>query len=267
MVEKESATTWHHGIVARWWAEFLHGGSEIEFLRGDLERYGQPVLDAGCGTGRLLVPYLKAGLDIDGSDVSSDMLALCDAAARREGFAPALFCQALHELELPRRYRSIYLVGVFGIGATRERDQQALRRLLQQLEPGGAVIINHYMSLHDTHLAQYWLPTGRAKLPEPLPEPYEPRPASDGSALRLRGRVVAFDPLGPTLTREMLAESFRDGVLEASETLRLHETLYFPHELALMLEHAGFRNVRVRNDHPASTFGPEGSVFTIVGER
>ena len=25
--------TWHYGLVARWWAEFHHGGPEIEFLR------------------------------------------------------------------------------------------------------------------------------------------------------------------------------------------------------------------------------------------
>jgi SAM-dependent methyltransferase len=267
MTEQEEATTWHHGIVARWWAEFLHGGSEIEFLRTEIERYGQPVLDAGCGTGRMLLPYLRAGLNVDGVDVSADMVALCDAAARRAGFAPALFRQPLHELELPRRYRTIYLVGVFGIGGTREQDQEALRRLLRHLEPGGAVLINQYMSCHDARLWQYWLPEHRAKLPEPLPEPHEPRLASDGSALRVRARVLAFDPLGPTLTQEMLAECFRDGVLEGSELLRLRENIYFPNELVLLLERAGFRNVRVRNDHPKSHFGPEGSVFTIIGER
>jgi SAM-dependent methyltransferase len=68
--------TWHYGLVARWWAEFNEAGEdELAFYRGVIERSGQPVLDAGCGTGRLLIPLLQAGFDIDGSDVSPDLLA------------------------------------------------------------------------------------------------------------------------------------------------------------------------------------------------
>ena len=51
----------------------------------------------GCGTGRLLIPYLKAGLDVDGCDISADMIALCRERAEREGLAPTLRVQAMHE--------------------------------------------------------------------------------------------------------------------------------------------------------------------------
>jgi SAM-dependent methyltransferase len=267
MHQQLETVTWHYGVVAKWWAEFLQGGSEVDYLRAWIERYGQPVLDVGCGTGRLLLPYLRAGLDVDGTDVSADMLALCTAAAGREGFKPKLYRQALHELDVPRRYRTLYLCGVFGIGAERQQDEEGLRRLLEQLEPGGAVLINHYMPWNDARFWQYWLPEHRAQLPEPVPEPWGLRPASDGSELRLRARVLAFDPTGPTLMREMLAESFRDGVLESREVCRLRENIYFPNELALLLERAGFRKVTVKNDHPKSEFGPEGCIFTIIGER
>jgi hypothetical protein len=47
----------------------------------------------------------------------------------------------------------------------------------------------------------------------------------------------------------------------------LRENIYFPNELALLLERAGFRNVSVKNDHPKSEFGPAGCIFTIIGER
>ena len=70
------AQTWHYGVVARWWAEFNVDGPEIDYFRVFVEA-GQPALDAACGTGRLLIPYLHAGLDVDGSDISPDMLALC----------------------------------------------------------------------------------------------------------------------------------------------------------------------------------------------
>lgn len=267
MDEREDTNTWHHGLVAKWWAEFARGGSEVDYLRPWIERYGEPVLDAGCGTGRLLVPLRRAGLDVDGVDVSADMLALCASAAQQDGVAPRLTRQALHDLDLARRYRTIYLCGVFGVGPDRSQDDEVLRRLLAHLEPGGAVVILHYVPWHDESFWRYWLTEQRTALPAPFPEAEEPRPTSDGAALRLRTRLVELDPSGPSLVREVLAEQLRDGVTEKREVLRLRENLYFPNELALLMERAGFGNVSVRNDHPDSQFGPAGSIFTLIGER
>src|SRR5918999_728203 len=101
--------TWHYGLVARWWAEFNEGGPEIDYFRRFIERDGQPALDVACGPGRLLLPYVRAGLDVDGCDVSADMIALCREQAEREGLSPTLFIQAMHELDPPRTYRTVFL--------------------------------------------------------------------------------------------------------------------------------------------------------------
>jgi SAM-dependent methyltransferase len=75
-MERPRASTWHYGVVARWWAEFNEGGPEIKYFQRYIDA-GQPALDVACGTGRLLLPYVRAGLDVDGCDISEDMLALC----------------------------------------------------------------------------------------------------------------------------------------------------------------------------------------------
>src|SRR5438874_9445262 len=112
--------TWHHGIVARWWAEFNVDGREIPYFQKFIEDNGQPALDVACGTGRLLIPYLRAGLDVDGCDVSPDMVALCREKAALEGLSPTLFVQAMHELDPPRTYKTIFVCGAFGLGSTRD---------------------------------------------------------------------------------------------------------------------------------------------------
>ena len=88
---------WHYGLIARDWAEFeTEGGPEAAYYKQLIETSGQPALDLGCGSGRLLLLYLQAGLDVDGCDYSEDMLAVCRERAQKEGLSPRLYAQAMH---------------------------------------------------------------------------------------------------------------------------------------------------------------------------
>ncbi|MFN2175585.1 MAG: class I SAM-dependent methyltransferase [Anaerolineales bacterium] len=107
----EYPQVWHYGLVARWWAEFNSEGPEIEYFMDLIKRYGDPALDVACGTGRLLIPFLRAGLEVDGCDISADMIVLCTQKAQTEGFSPQLYRQAMHELALPRKYKTIVVCG------------------------------------------------------------------------------------------------------------------------------------------------------------
>ena len=50
--------------------------------------------------GRLLVPWLEAGYDVDGCDVSADMVARCRERATASGHDPFLAVQPLHPVIL-----------------------------------------------------------------------------------------------------------------------------------------------------------------------
>jgi SAM-dependent methyltransferase len=238
--------TWHYGLVARWWAEFKIDGPEIEFLRPYVEA-GQPALDVACGTGRVLIPLLGAGLDVDGSDLSPDMLALCRERAEREGLAPNLYAQATHELDLPRRYRTISMCGSFGIGGNRDHDRKALRRLYDHLEPSGVLILDHELAYSDAEGWGYWTKEGRQALPGEWDERGW-RTGSDSTEYRLRMRTLDVDPLAQRLTMEMQA-SMRGGdeVIE-DEPLVLAMTLYTANHIELMLRVAGFEDIELRAD-------------------
>jgi SAM-dependent methyltransferase len=258
--------TWHYGLVARWWAEFNHDGPEIPYFRRMIERFGQPALDIACGTGRLLLPYLRDGLDVDGSDVSEDMLGYCRGQSEREGLTPQLFAQAMHALDLPRTYRTAYICGGFGLGGIRQNDVETLRRVYELLEPGGALILDNYLPYKGGDGWEYWTKKGRAALPAPWPDPYPPRETSDGSALRVRARVAELDPLEQVITLEMWAEELRDGNLTREETSFLKSCLYFRNELVMMLRQAGFRHVEVEPGYEerAETEDDEILVFIAI---
>ncbi|HYN87103.1 MAG TPA: class I SAM-dependent methyltransferase [Ardenticatenaceae bacterium] len=238
--------TWHYGVVAQWWAEFNLEGPEIAYFQGIIERCGQPALDVACGTGRLLLPYLRAGLDVDGSDVSPDMLALCREKATREGLPVRLYQQATHELDLPRRYRTIIMCGSFGIGGSRRNDMQALQRIYEHLEPGGTLAFDHELPYSNGESSwHYWLPGKRRELPQEWEAPGGRRPASDGTAYSLRSRIVDLDPFEQILTLGILAEHWRGEEQIAREERLLKSCLYFKNEIVMMLEGAGFGDVAV----------------------
>jgi SAM-dependent methyltransferase len=244
----QDAATWHYGVVARWWAEFNTAGPEIDYFRQFVEA-GQPALDVACGNGRLLLPYLRAGLDVDGCDVSADMIARCHEAADREGLSPSLYVQAIHQLDVPRRYRTIFVCGGFGLGSTREQDVEGLQRLHDHLEPGGLLVLDVEAPYADGALWQYWTKEKRAELPRPAREPGPRRAGSDGAEYALRSRLLAVDPLDQSVTREMRAFMWREGELVAEEQYVLTERCYFRNELVVLLERAGFVEIEVRGDH------------------
>lgn len=129
-------STWHHGLVADYWAVVNLDAPEVELFRQHLH---SPILDAGCGAGRLLAPLREEGFDVDGCDASADMIERC----RQRAPDATLWVSSLHELNPPRRYASIICSGVLGLGSTREQDIQALAQLHDALLPGGTLVLDN----------------------------------------------------------------------------------------------------------------------------
>lgn len=240
-----TAPTWHYGVTARWWAEFNTTGPEIDYFRRYVEA-GRPALDLACGTGRLLLPYLRAGLDVDGCDVSPDMLAHCREAAERDGLSPNLYAQPKHELDLPRRYRTVFMCGALGVGSSRAEDVEALRRVYDHLEPGGTFVFDNEVPYSGGLAWKPWQKDERKTLPRPRRPPGNRRRGSDGAEYELRSRLLDVDPLEQRVTMEMQAFMWRDGELVAEDEHLLTMTLYFKDEVVLMLERAGFVDVTVK---------------------
>jgi SAM-dependent methyltransferase len=235
----DTVQTWHYGLVARHWAENNTTGPEIAYYQEQIEHYGQPALDAGCGTGRLLIPFLRAGLDVDGCDVSGDMLAYCKQTAEREGLSPRLYQQALHDLDLPRQYKTIVACGVFGIGVSRAQDFMTLQRFYQHLLPDGVLLLEGHVPYKDAKLWSLWHKDARIHLPETWPE-YVGNIPEDDHEYELHYRLLSADPLNQRTIGEMGTLLFKDRQLVADDTRTLTSNYYFRNEMHMLLEKAGF---------------------------
>jgi SAM-dependent methyltransferase len=261
--------TWHYGLIAAWWAEFNDDfrPHEIPYFQRRIESGGGPALDVGCGTGRLLLPCLRAGLDVDGCDVSADMIAFCRAKAEREHLFPNLYVQPMHALDLPRRYRTIVVCGAFGLGSTREQDLEALRGFHEYLEPDGTLLLDLEVPYADSRQWRYWLTEERSTLPEAAEPVSRRRRSRDGTDYGLRSRILELDPLEQRVTLAMHAEQWREDELQTEEDHVLTIGLYFKNELLLMLARAGFANVSVEGDHNDSSATADDEFLVFVAKK
>ena len=239
--DSSSARTWHHGLIARWWANFNLDGPEIAFFRSYVAS-GQPALDVGCGNGRLLVPWVADGLDVDGVDASADMIDACRAAAHAVGCEPDLHVQPTHRLDLQRRYRTIVNCGAFGLGGSRVDDTEGLQRMRAHLLPGGVLALDYEVGEFDDDRWRRWRPRPVDETP-PLSQARRLGP--DGFHYALRHRIAAVDVTERCVTREMQAWQWLGDELVAHETHDLVANVYTSNEVVTLLTATGFTDVRV----------------------
>jgi len=101
-----------------------------------------PIHEPMCGTGRFLLPLLAQGLDISGSDASSNMLDACRKRAAILGLAPDLTQQAVQELECQPAPSLVFIPsGSFGLLLDDALVQASLARVQRVLAPGGTFLV------------------------------------------------------------------------------------------------------------------------------
>jgi hypothetical protein len=149
----------------------------------------------------------------------------------------------MHELDLPRAYKTIFLCGSFGIGGERPLDQEGLRRFHRHLEMGGILAFDYELPYENERWWPYWRAENRREIPRPWGPPGERRLASDGTEYELRARVLDLNPLEQTMAMQMRAERWRDGALIEEEEHTLRMCLYFKNEIVTMLNQAGFHDI------------------------
>jgi SAM-dependent methyltransferase len=188
------------------------------------------------------VPWVIDGLDVDGVDVSADMIAVCREAASVAGCQPALYVQPTHLLDLPRRYGSIIMCGSLGLGVTRQQDLEGLRRLRAHLRPEGILALDYEVGEFDDDRWSRWQ---ERPADQTAPGEEDRRLAPDGFHYALRGRIVSVDVATGRVTRELQAWQWRDSDLVGHESHTLTVNIYSSDDIVAMLDQAGFVDIRV----------------------
>lgn len=119
---------------------------DIEAIGVLAEEAGDPILELGCGTGRVLMPLALAGHQITGVDVSPALLDIARRKVAEQSLQQQvdLICADLLTLQLLRRdYAFAYCTSNTLMHFTTQADQlSVLRTAFHHLRPGGQLLID-----------------------------------------------------------------------------------------------------------------------------
>lgn len=223
---------------------------------------GGPVVELGCGTGRILIPLARAGREIVGIDQSEQMLALC---RRKLAGEPAEVRGRVHVLQadmtsfdVARRFSLVAIpFASFQHLLTVKQQLACLDRCRAHLAPRGSLVLD---------------------LPNPSPEPLasvreEPLTGAagvevvawtDGRQVRWWADVTESRPSQQLYTFAVTYEVVAaDGATHrVSETLRLRYV--FRYELEHLLARAGFRVAALYGDYDLTPYADDSPAMIVV---
>jgi SAM-dependent methyltransferase len=114
----------------------------FEFYRDQVRRVAGPVLEPMCGSGRFLLPLLAEGVDIEGLDTSTVMLAACRERGRSLGLQPKLHASSLDAWSGERRFELVFIPnGSFCLLTECATIERSLIQMYNALRPGGRLLL------------------------------------------------------------------------------------------------------------------------------
>jgi len=221
---------------------------DIGFYRRLCAARAGSVLELGCGTGRILLPLLASGIDIDGIDQSEGMLAELRAEADRRRLTAQVTVGSLQSFVARRLYDTVLCpYSVVTYLTTPDELACCLRLIHAALLPGGMLVLDTFIprdvTAFDDFRLDYRRPHGTSTLQR------EKRIARAGACNRIERRYTLIGA---------------DGRVERSWVTCDVIRPYGAGELMAAAQAAGFRNADTAYDFGHTTASPQFVVLTFT---
>ena len=228
---------------------------DLSFWMKIAEQAKPPLLELGCGTGRVLIPLARKGYQIIGMDHDSGMLSVLSKALPEALRSRAQIFQAsFTAFRLAMKFGAILLT-CNTYSTLDYKDRQAvLERALEHLQPDGVFAVSMPNPLLLKRLPRYGAPEVEDIFPHPL----------DG------------EPVQVSSEWERQHESFTvywhydhllsNGVTERS-TAQARHYLLAPQRHQNEFKAAGFNRLSLIGDYDGSAFTPASSQLIILASK
>ena len=236
---------------------------DVHFYVSAAREFGAPVLELGCGTGRILVPLARAGFRVTGVDISEKMLQRAEqkraALSGRDRELIRLVCGDMTSFDLGGQFPLIIIpFRAFQHLITVDEQLRCLACTRRHLSKGGRLIIDFFQTdaprMHDPDflrehtIADYGMDGGRQ--------------------VHLTERVVAFRRAEQCNDVEMAFDVTDAAGRHSRSVFAFTIRYFFRYEVQHLLARSGFRVVsefgdfdrsELRDDSPEMIFVAEGN--------
>ncbi len=207
--------------------------TEAAWYAQRLPRDAGPSLEVMSGSGRLLIPLMRLGLNVHGVDASPAMLASCEARLGAAALTTPLFRQDAVTLNLPFRYAAAFVAaGSFQLLVDPIAAQKALERIRAHLVAPGVLLMDLYVPAEAAH------PPGAPVVH------VQTVTLPDGTKIARRSET-AVDAEGRRIDIRSRYEQRQRTTVIAREDETLALTWYTEEEIVALLRDAGYRDVTI----------------------
>ena len=198
-----------------------------------------PVLDIACGTGRILLPCLQSGVDIEGLDLYGPMLKTLRAKGAALGLSPRLHQADMSDFSLPRRFGLIMIpFNAFIHNLTQEAQIRCLQLCREHLLPDGKLTYDTFFPA----LEFVSTSPGTRVLEGEFPHPQTGLPVRMYDTRTIDRVAQVFHSLNEV---ELLAA---DGSVQTVHRSADRSRYFYKHEMELLLRIAGFARWEIYGD-------------------
>lgn len=126
--------------------DLVHGefasSETLAFYEDKIKSHGSPVLELACGTGAYLIPLREKGYEIDGLDISNEMLDRAKEKARQRNVEIDVRNGDIRDFQVNKKFNLILLLGnSLQHLLTRKEVENCFAAVKRHLMPGGKFIV------------------------------------------------------------------------------------------------------------------------------
>ena len=214
-----------------------------------------PVLDIACGTGRILLPCLQAGVDIEGLDLFEPMLRTLRAKGAALGLSPRLHQADMSDFSLPRRYSLVMIpFNAFIHNMTQGAQIRCLQLCRQHLLPCGKLVFDTFFPA----LEFVGTPQNTRVLEGEFPHPQTGLPMRMYDTRSIDRVAQVFHSLNEI---ELLAA---DGSVQTVHRSEDYSRYFYKHEMELLLRIAGFARWEIYGDFDCRPLTRENDAMVVM---
>lgn len=205
--------------------------AELDFYSSILSK-DDLILEPMCGSGRLLIPLMKLGYNIEGFDRSTSMLSSCEKRALDLGFKPVLSNSSIEDFSTSKHYSAIVIpFGSFQLLYPRSSAYEALKKFYNLLKIYGRLIIDLF------------IPWDALYENGEVSEGLKRVDLTTGKYIEIKNKTTVNKVDQYMISRSQYNKYDEKNNLMNTEQEEMHITWYYKNEMILMLEKFGFKNI------------------------